>query len=134
MFIYKKDPNPEGYFIDQLRPISITSPFFKLLEKILKNRMETLTNDQTIKEINKSQHGFRKNLCTETNLLRLLLDTKNLKESSNTKNKYILSIDIKQASDRVPWNPLFEKMKNHNYPETFIKTVQILYKDARIST
>ena len=39
-FIFKGNPKPEGNTIDELRPISATSYMFKLLEIIIKNRIE----------------------------------------------------------------------------------------------
>lgn len=43
MFIYKTIPDQtKGNLIDDLRPISITSCFFKLIERLLLNRIKIL--------------------------------------------------------------------------------------------
>ena len=47
-FIYKGNPKPEGNTIDELRPISATSYLFKLLEIIIKNRIEQLMESKVI--------------------------------------------------------------------------------------
>jgi hypothetical protein len=51
-FIYKDTPKPEGNTIDELRPISATSYFFKLLEIILKDRIERGFRTGMIKPLN----------------------------------------------------------------------------------
>jgi hypothetical protein len=51
-FIYKDMPNPTGNTIDELRPISATSYFFKLLEIILKDRVERGFRSGIIKPLN----------------------------------------------------------------------------------
>ncbi len=84
-----------GNTIEEFRPIHITSPFFKLLEKIIKNRMDNLYRCKLVKEINLNQHGFRKSLGCETNILRLLLDIKELRNNAKNKNNYIVFVDFK---------------------------------------
>lgn len=76
IFIYKNPKDPLGNPLNDFRPISVTSPLFKLMELLIKKRIETLTLNNTLKIIHPTQHGFRTKLGTETNILRLLLDTK----------------------------------------------------------
>ena len=70
-FIYKGPPKDSGNTIDELRPISATSYLFKLLEIVIKNRIEKgLSTD-----LNQAQHGFRPGLGTEPQILKLVLET-----------------------------------------------------------
>ena len=64
-FIFKGNPKPKGNTIDELRPISARSYLFKLLEIIIKNRIEQMMENKTIQELNNTQHGFRPGLGTE---------------------------------------------------------------------
>ena len=50
-FIYKGTPNPDGNTIDELRPISATSYLFKLLEIIIKNRIDNGMKNRKIKSL-----------------------------------------------------------------------------------
>jgi hypothetical protein len=51
-FIYKTKAKPEGNTIDEFRPISATSFMFKLLEIIIKKRIEDYTATGTILRLN----------------------------------------------------------------------------------
>ena len=51
--------------IDELRPISATSIFFKILEIVLKNRIEEQRKDGSVKKLQYTQYGFRSGLGTE---------------------------------------------------------------------
>lgn len=53
-FIFKGKCKEEGNTIDELRPISATSYLFKVLEVIIKNRIENLMQDKLIKELNQT--------------------------------------------------------------------------------
>ena len=64
-FIFKTDAKKEGNTIDELRPISATSFLFKLLEIVIKNRIDHYMDTGIIKKLKDSQHGFRPKLGTE---------------------------------------------------------------------
>jgi hypothetical protein len=53
-FIYKGTPNPNGNTIDELRPISATSYLFKLLEIIIKNRIDGGMSNRRIKSLHQA--------------------------------------------------------------------------------
>ena len=73
-FIYKELKSPLGNYIEDFRPISATPYFFKLLEMILKSRIEQDIEEGYTKRINLEQYGFEKHLETEPQVLRLALD------------------------------------------------------------
>ena len=64
-FIFKTDSKREGNTIDELRPISAMSFLFKLLEIVIKNRIDHYMDIGVIKKIKDTQHGFRPKLETE---------------------------------------------------------------------
>ena len=52
-FIYKGTKNLlEGNSINEMRPISVTPVIFKLTERLILNRITTLTEEGTIKKLN----------------------------------------------------------------------------------
>ena len=73
-FIFKGDKKEEGNQIDELRPISATTYFFKLMETILKRRIEKDIKNGYTEKIANSQYGFKKHLGTEPQILRMFLD------------------------------------------------------------
>ena len=50
-FIFKGNTETRSCTIDQLRPISATSILFKMLEMIIKNRVETSIKTKRIRQI-----------------------------------------------------------------------------------
>ena len=50
-FIYKKQYENGPYSIDEFRPISATSLFYKILEIILKNRIDRFEKEGKIKSL-----------------------------------------------------------------------------------
>ena len=53
-FIFKTDTKKEGNTIDELRPISATSYLFKLLEIVIKNRIDHYMDIGVIKKLKDS--------------------------------------------------------------------------------
>ena len=89
-----------------------------MLEKLIQNRLNTLYEEKKIEQIHSSQHGFRKHLSTETNLLRLALEAKTVKLTASTTN-YIVFFDYKSAFDSVPRKQLYKEMKDQGLPNSF---------------
>lgn len=53
-FIFKGPPKDTGNTIDELRPISATSYLFKLLEIVIKNRIEKGLSTGVIRHLNQA--------------------------------------------------------------------------------
>ena len=73
-FIFKGATKESGNTIDELRPISATSFLFKLLEIVLKGRIDRGMESGVIKQLNQAQHGFRPGLGTEPQMLKLITE------------------------------------------------------------
>jgi hypothetical protein len=131
-FIYKDTPKPEGNTIDELRPISATSYFFKLLEIILKDRIERGFRTGMIKPLNQAQHGFRPGLGTEPQILKLILEAQQLMENRKTRrNKvnvpHLILVDLKSAFDSINWKIIGKRLKKFRVPTSIINTIEQLY-------
>ena len=87
-----KSKNPADY-----RPISLTSCLGKLAERLVKNRLYKILEENNI--LAKQQSGFRNDRSTSDNLLFF---TQKVSESIN-KSKKVCSIffDISKAFDKV---------------------------------
>lgn len=102
--IPKKDPlsSPSNY-----RPISITSVFARLFEKVLKDRITKHLNEFSI--IPSCQHGFQKGKSTITAMLQCLNDwTLSLDGGEYTD---VIYLDFEKAFDRVSHSKLMCKLR-----------------------
>ncbi|XGW28756.1 hypothetical protein V3C99_008503 [Haemonchus contortus] len=102
--IPKKPPfsNPANY-----RPISITSIFARLFEKIVKVRLTKYLEQHNI--IPSCQHGFRAGRSTETALLCSLNDWSRALDAR--KRVHVIYFDFAKAFDRVPHKKLIHKLE-----------------------
>lgn len=101
--IFKKgDPN----VVTNYRPISLLSPIAKVVEKIMKFRLQNFLESNNI--LSKNQFGFRSGISTEDALLRVVSfinDCKNKNFSTSG-----LFIDLQKAFDMVDHCILMGKM------------------------
>ncbi len=103
--IFKKGSRslPENY-----RPISLTTFFGKVMEKIIKKIIENYLDSNDL--IRDTQHGFKKGKSCLSNLLisqyyiMKLLDEKEVVD--------IIYLDFQKAFDKVPYNNLMMKVKS----------------------
>lgn len=73
-FIYKNISAIQGGTkIEDLRPISVTSILYKILELSIKQHITLGIENGLIQELNHTQHGFRAHLGTEPNILKLAI-------------------------------------------------------------
>ena len=104
--IHKKGDksNPNNY-----RPISLTSVVCKLMETIIRDKMVTYLEDNSL--INSSQHGFRNRRSCLTNLLDFFNDV--FKMYDDTRSVDIVYLDFQKAFDKVPHKRLLNKIYTH---------------------
>ncbi len=106
------------------RPITLLNSDYKIIEKVLANRMQTVL-PSIIKE---EQKGFMKGRHIEEHT-RLMEDVIEYCEMTHADGA-ILCIDQSKAFDRVEWKWLYEVMKTFGFGERIIKWVTLLYKNA----
>lgn len=104
--IFKKGVSSEP---SNYRPVSLTSVFCKLMERVIALDLINYLNNHKL--INKQQHGFLKNRCTDTNLLEALSDwTLNIE---NSRHQTVAYVDFAKAFDSVCHNKLLLKLKQY---------------------
>ena len=69
MYIAKDDSNWKCFH--NSRPITKTSPIYKLLDTILNNKLGEELNENGKWKLNMSQTGFRQGMGCELNILRI---------------------------------------------------------------
>ena len=102
------------------RPISLLSSISKILEKIIKEKLNNFIIANSI--LPSQQFGFR----NEHNTSQPLLKIRNLVKNNFTigKSTGMVLLDIKAAFDSVWHNGLIFKMKQFNFPIELIKIIQ----------
>jgi len=88
--------------VNDVRPISVQSPFLKFIESTLLSKLQTYLKHSMVK----SQVGFVPQLSTEINLQRLMDELSSMK-AQGLEICYAIFIDIKAADDIVPREVLF---------------------------
>ena len=111
--IYFPKKNPAFPTFDNSRPITKTSPIYKLLETILNEKLKKQLDSNQLQKINECQLGFQKGLNCELNILRYKEIVKekmnNLKMTKSKKKLTTVLNDLKSAFDNVPHEILFKK-------------------------
>ena len=116
--------NDKKEFLKNWRPISLLCVDYKILTKILSNRLK-LTLD---KMISKEQTCGVPNRSIFSNLFTI----REMINHSNTKNlpSYIVSIDQEKAFDKVDREFLYQIMKKLGYSNAFINFVKKIYQNT----
>ena len=104
--IFKKGSKhkPENY-----RPVSLTSISCKLMESIIRDRVNSHLLRNLL--INPSQHGFMKNKSCATNLLEFMERITNIIDEGDPAD--VVYLDFSKAFDKVPKVRLLAKIKAH---------------------
>ncbi|GBM80715.1 RNA-directed DNA polymerase from mobile element jockey [Araneus ventricosus] len=110
-------PGKDPTVPDSCRPISLLSSISKIAEQFILIRLnEHLENNNVLIP---EQFGFRKNLSTTHQLLRV---TEYIEEGFSNKQKTgAVFLDIQKAFDRVWQDALIYKLINYNTPSYLIK-------------
>ena len=111
--VFKKGDksNPENY-----RPISLTSICCKISEHVIVS--ETMKHLDKHHILHDSQHGFRKRKSCESQLLITSHDLASILNRHSQADVAVL--DFSKAFDKVPHQPLLEKLRHCNLHEDVI--------------
>lgn len=109
------------------RPISLLNVDYKIISKVLTNRLNTVIEnvvhpDQTCSVKSRS-------ILDNVHLLRNIIDYVNQKELTCI----FLNLDQEKAFDRVSYEYLFTVLENLGFKESFVRWIKILYHDISSS-
>jgi hypothetical protein len=118
-----KDPR----FLDNYRPIAVTSCLYKLLMLIIRDRLAHWL--ETNHMLGETQNGFRQGRGTADNLFIL---TQTIEIYRRQESGLVLAfLDISKAYDSVNRALLWTYMKNLNVPAPLIKLLKELYSNCK---
>jgi exonuclease III len=119
--IPKGDKDPR--FIKNWRPISLLNVDYKILTKVLANRLKLVL--ETV--IHQDQAAYVKGRQIGHNI-RIVQDLIDYCHILN-KEGALLLIDFEKAFDSVSWNFLQHSLKEFGFGDNFCKWINIIYKD-----
>ena len=122
VLLYKKGSRAD---IKNWRPISLLNVDYKILSKVLAERLKTVLPEI----IHYDQRGCVPGRYIGENIR--LIDDLLFEIENENENPVILMLDQEKAFDRVEWSWLFDTLKKYNFGDTFISWLEIIYKDAK---
>ena len=105
------------------RPISLLNTDYKILTKVIANRLSQVLTDLTDPHQACSVQGRK--IQDHLLMIREIISYTRNKKSPT----YIISIDQEKAFDKVNWQFMFDALRAHGLPEKFVEMVRILYTD-----
>ena len=122
ILLYKKDIRED---IRNWRPISLLNVDYKILSKVLAERLKSVLNEI----INADQRGCVPGRFIGENIR--LIDDLIYEIENQQEGPIILMLDQEKAFDRVEWQWLFSTLKRFNFGDKFIGWLKTIYKDSK---
>jgi hypothetical protein len=119
---------PDATSIDQYRPIAMANFKFKIISKIIADRLASLMPGIVSEE----QKGF----IHERNIkdcLCIASEATNLLHNKSFGGNLALKIDIAKAFDTLDWNFLLKVLKSFGFNETFGTWIKVILHSAYLS-
>ena len=115
----RDDTNPSSY-----RPLCLLPVLSKLLEKLVKTRLEPLTSHMYT-----HQYGFIKSKST----LDVVVKLKTI--FSESRDKYVIGIfvDIKGVFDRVWWPDILSRLRHIRCPSNLYKLIASYLSNRKVT-
>ena len=122
--VYKKGDKTE---VSSYRPVCSLSPFSKIFERIIYNRMLKFIEKHKI--LSKSQYGFRKNVSTETALINFIDFVH--KGLTSKHSVGAIFMDLSRAFDVMDHDILEIKLKHYGFIGNFLKLIMSFVRNRK---
>jgi hypothetical protein len=119
---------PNADTIDQYRPIAMANFKFKIISKVIADRLAQIMPSIISKEQRGFVHGRNIKDC-----LCLASEAANLLHSKVFGGNLALKIDITKAFDTLEWSFLIKVLKSFGFCETFCHWIDVILKSATLS-
>jgi ribonuclease HI len=119
---------PEAASIDQYRPIAMANFKFKIISKIIADRLASIMPDLISVEQKGFIHGrdIKDCLCTAS-------EAANLLHNKSFGGNVALKIDITKAFDSLEWSFLLKVLKLFGFNDVFCNWIQVILQSAFLS-
>ena len=114
--IFKKGSQSDK---NNYRPVSLTSIVGKLLESIIRERLQKFLEENKL--INSSQHGFTKGKSCLTNLIEFFERVFEWYDQGDSLD--IIYLDFSKAFDKVPHKRLIKKLEGYGIQEDVLRWI-----------
>ena len=122
--IYK---NGSKNIVENYRPVCSLSPFSKIFERIIYNRMVDFLDQNSI--LNPNQFGFRKGLSTESAIIQFI---NNIHNGLNKRRHTIaIFMDLSKAFDVLDHNILSKKLEHYGFRGKILDLLMSFISDRK---
>jgi hypothetical protein len=119
---------PNAHSIDQYRPIAMANFKFKIISKIIADRLASILPSI----ISEEQMGFIHDRNIK-DCLCIASEAVNLLHNKSFGGNLALKIDISKAFDTLEWPFLLNVLKNFGFNDVFCNWIQVILKSAFLS-
>ena len=119
-------PGKDSTLLTNLRPITLLNTDYKLIKKVICNRITPVLQDI----IHHDQTGFMKNRRISVNI-RKLLDIMNLTDDQDME-AFVLSLDCSKAFDKLSFCAIKGSLQYFEFPEYIVDWIGIMYTGFKI--
>ena len=119
-------PGRDSRILTNLRPITLLNVDYKLLEKVIANRIQPYLE----KLINADQTGFMQNRRIAVNI-RKMYDIMHILEERDEEG-IVLNLDFRKAFDEISFTAIKGALIYFGFPKNIITWTKILYKNFKV--
>jgi hypothetical protein len=119
---------PDASSIDQYRPIAMANFKFKIISKILADRLASIMPTIVSEEQKGFIHGMDIKDC-----LCIASEAANLLHNKSFGGNVALKIDITKAFDTLDWNFILKVLKTFGFHDTFCNWIKVILQSAHLS-